>query len=80
MEDYEKMGRADALEKQVLRKWKLGDVYAPHDLSGDEMKKWGMNRPGQRDAFDVLGINPLHEYKVRSSIFHSIKEISDRLR
>jgi hypothetical protein len=41
-------------------------VYAPHDLSGSEQKKWkfGRKKP-QQDAFDVLGINPVLEYKVR---------------
>ncbi|KAI9820462.1 MAG: hypothetical protein M1832_003795 [Thelocarpon impressellum] len=56
-------GRAVDLEKQLPRRWQAGDVYAPHDLSPAEMSKWKRRvRPGQ-DAFDVLGVNALHEYK-----------------
>ncbi|KAF1848418.1 ribosomal protein S18 [Cucurbitaria berberidis CBS 394.84] len=51
-------------QRQIFRRWQPGDVYAPHDLSGSEQKKWkfGRKRP-QEDAFDVLGINPVLEYK-----------------
>ena len=51
-------------QRQIYRKWQPGDVYAPHDLSGSEQKKWkyGRKKP-QQDAFDVLGINPVLEYK-----------------
>lgn len=53
-------------QRQVFRRWQPGDVYAPHDLSGTEQKKWkqGRKKP-QEDAFDVLGVNPVMEYKVR---------------
>ncbi|KAL6707583.1 hypothetical protein ACN47E_003932 [Coniothyrium glycines] len=51
-------------QRQMFRKWMPGDVYAPHDLTGKEQKKWKVSRkqPTQ-DAFDVLGINPILEYK-----------------
>lgn len=55
------------LERQIQRQWRVGDVYAPHDLSGIEMAKWKKVRRKPRpkfDALDVLGINPLHYYKV----------------
>jgi hypothetical protein len=51
-------------EKFQPRKWKEGDVYSPHDLSWEEMEKWKKNPKVSIDAFDALGINPLHEYKV----------------
>ncbi|KAI8939074.1 hypothetical protein NX059_004913 [Plenodomus lindquistii] len=56
--------RRDLFQRQIYRKWQPGDVYAPHDLSGAEQKKWkyGRKRP-TTDAFDVLGINPILEYK-----------------
>lgn len=59
--------RLSQYQRQIYRKWQPGDVYAPHDLSGTEQKKWkqGRKKP-QQDAFDVLGINPVLEYKVRS--------------
>lgn len=44
-------------------KWKVGDVYAPHDLSAVEATKWRKRKSSERDVFDVLGINPLEEYK-----------------
>lgn len=58
--------RLSQYQRQIYRKWQPGDVYAPHDLSGTEQKKWkqGRKRP-QEDAFDVLGVNPVLEYKVR---------------
>ncbi|KAF2625203.1 ribosomal protein S18 [Macroventuria anomochaeta] len=51
-------------QRQIYRKWQPGDVYSPHDLTGAEQKKWkfGRKKP-QSDAFDVLGINPVNEYK-----------------
>ncbi|EDU44643.1 RpsR Ribosomal protein S18 [Pyrenophora tritici-repentis] len=51
-------------QRQIYRKWQPGDVYAPHDLSGIEQKKWKQGRmKPQEDAFDILGINPVLEYK-----------------
>ncbi|KAL2358565.1 ribosomal protein S18, partial [Cryomyces antarcticus] len=58
------------LEKQMTRRWKGGDVYAPHDLSGMEMRKWRQQKKvvrrggkGGMDVFDSLAINPINEYK-----------------
>ncbi|KAI9724911.1 MAG: hypothetical protein M1812_000187 [Candelaria pacifica] len=51
------------LEKQKHRRWKQGDVYAPHDLSSVEMQKWRRRGRPTTDAFDALAMNPLHEYK-----------------
>jgi small subunit ribosomal protein S18 len=58
--------RREQFQRQIYRKWQPGDVYSPHDLTGAEQRKWkfGRKKP-QQDAFDVLGINPLNEYKVR---------------
>lgn len=56
------------LERQLTRRWKSGDVYAPHDLSGVEMSKWRQAQPKgkpKKDVFDMLKINPLDHYKVR---------------
>lgn len=61
--------RKEDFSKQMYRRWKEGDVYAPHDLTGAEQKKWKYGRKTpQTDAFDVLGINPITEYKVRSTV------------
>jgi hypothetical protein len=58
--------RRSQYQRQIYRKWKAGDVYSPSDLTGAEQKRWkkGTKKP-QSDAFDVLGINPVLEYKVR---------------
>lgn len=55
------------LARQVSRKWKAGDVYAPHDLSGAEMAKWKKMRRKPRpkvDVLDQLALKPLEHYKV----------------
>lgn len=65
--EIDEFGIRNAYQKQIHRKWNPGDVYAPHDLSGPEQKKWktGGRRTPQSDAFDTLGMNPIHNYKVR---------------
>jgi hypothetical protein len=60
----EQARRAKAVERQQFRPWREGDVYAPHDLSHQEMKKWSKHRAPKSDVFDVLNMNPLDEYKV----------------
>ena len=59
--------RAKSLDRNHTRVWKSGDVYSPHDLSPSEMKKWRKRSSPSSDAFDVLGLNPLHQYKVWSA-------------
>jgi len=54
------------LSKQITRRWKAGDVYAPHDLSAVEMAKWKRREKPSHDVFDVLDFNPLEHYRVRS--------------
>jgi len=43
-----------------------GDIYAPNDLTMEEFTARRSNRKPVRDAFDLLGINPLTQYKVRT--------------
>lgn len=65
------------LERQMPRRWKVGDVYAPHDLSSAEMEKWKGRRAmvgGGRgrvwgDVLDVLAVEPEAEYKVRLGLW-----------
>ncbi|KAI0006558.1 ribosomal protein S18 [Xylariaceae sp. FL0662B] len=49
--------------RQMTRRWRVGDVYAPHDLSPIEMGKWRRNQARQRDLVDLLGLRPLDMYK-----------------
>lgn len=62
--ELEKHTRAQDLDRYQSRRWKEGDVYSPHDLSPIEMAKWRVKQRRQIDAFDVLAINPIDEYKV----------------
>lgn len=52
------------MERNFTRDWKAGDVYAPHDLSAAEARKWKSKKAPTTDAFDVLSLNPLNLYKV----------------
>lgn len=68
--DLERSQHRMDLDRQVSRRWKAGDVYAPHDLSGAEMSKWkkvrkpGRRARGTRDVVDNLGIDFREVYKV----------------
>lgn len=68
-EELDSRKKADNLERYLLRSWKEGDVYAPHDLSWSEMWKWRQKKPPNTDIFDALAINPLDEFKVP---YHSL--------
>ncbi|KAH6655397.1 hypothetical protein BKA67DRAFT_560563 [Truncatella angustata] len=54
---------ADDYMRQAPRRWNLGDVYAPHDLSAVEMKKWRKITTVERDLVDLLGLSPLDMYR-----------------
>jgi hypothetical protein len=41
-----------------------GDIYAPHDLSHHAQRQRRQRVPPRFDPCDLLGINPLNEYKV----------------
>ena len=65
IEELQKHRLSGELSRQITRRWRAGDVYAPHDLSGPEMCKWKTRDTPAYDVFDVLDFNPLTEYKVR---------------
>lgn len=62
----------EELQRQAPRPWQIGDVYAPHDLSAAEMRKWSKLKSSNRDEFDLVGINPLDHYKVCFGCGHSL--------
>jgi small subunit ribosomal protein S18 len=64
LEDHKANSESRALEKYQTRDYKPGDIYAPHDLSPLEMRKWGKRQSPKTDAFDALNLNPLDMYKV----------------
>lgn len=49
--------------RQMPRRWRTGDVYSPRDLGSVEMNKWRTSRRPKKDILDVLGINPLDNYR-----------------
>ncbi|KAI1751724.1 ribosomal protein S18 [Xylaria castorea] len=55
--------RHDDYMRQLPRRWRAGDVYAPHDLSPSEMAKWRRNTARQKDLVDLLGLRPLDMYR-----------------
>lgn len=49
---------------QTQHRFGQGDVYAPHDLSFQEQRKRRARKTPAFDAMDLLGINPIKEYRV----------------
>ncbi|KAK7756040.1 hypothetical protein SLS62_001983 [Diatrype stigma] len=62
-EDLREKGTQDDYARQMTRRWRAGDVYAPHDLSPSEMGKWRRNRARKQDLVDILGLKPLDMYR-----------------
>jgi len=60
------------MERNFTRDWKPGDVYAPHDLSAAEARKWRAKKAPTTDAFDVLSLNPLDLYKVSTDFLSTL--------
>lgn len=55
---------SDSFMRMMPRRWQVGEVYAPHDLSPVEMAKWGRSKTQRKDVVDMLGVNPLDMYRV----------------
>ena len=70
VEELKSHNLANDLSKQITRRWRAGDVYAPHDLSEVEMAKWKKREKPNHDVFDVLDLNPMEHYRV-CFLFHS---------
>ncbi len=56
---------SEAYLRRMPRRWQRGDVYAPHDLSPEEAARWRKPVTRSVDIMDILGVNPLDEYRVR---------------
>ena len=56
--------QTDSYVQQMTRRWKKGDVYAPKDLSPVEMRRWKGFLTPQVDIVDVMGFNPVDNYRV----------------
>lgn len=60
-----KEDQSNAYMRQMPRRWTAGEVYAPHDLSPEEIQRYFRRELKPRfDVFDVLGFNPLDNYSV----------------
>ena len=59
---------SDDYMKQMTRRWRVGEVYAPNDLSAREANAWKQARLINADVVDILGINPVEEYRNFSMI------------
>lgn len=60
--------RVELLELiQTQHRFGQGDAYAPHDLSFQEQRKRRARKTPSFDAMDLLGINPIKEYKVHAT-------------
>ncbi|KAL8786663.1 MAG: hypothetical protein Q9195_008117 [Heterodermia aff. obscurata] len=70
--ELDRRNLAAAIAKQNTRKWKAGDVYAPHDLSSVEMEKWRKKRPINADVFEALDLDPRKEYKNHSIMWEYV--------
>ncbi|KAI1806754.1 ribosomal protein S18 [Daldinia bambusicola] len=55
--------RVEDYLRQMPRRWRTGDVYAPHDMSPSEMNKLRRTQSRKRDLVDVLGLRPLDMYR-----------------
>lgn len=53
---------------QTQHRFGQGDTYAPHDLSFQEQRKRRARKTPSFDAMDLLGINPIKEYKVHATL------------
>ncbi|KAH9217678.1 ribosomal protein S18 [Leptodontidium sp. 2 PMI_412] len=68
VEEMQNRNLAQDLSKQISRRWRAGDIYAPHDLSEVEMAKWKKRTQPHHDVFDVLNLNPEEHYRNFSMI------------
>ncbi|KAI0407638.1 ribosomal protein S18 [Xylaria palmicola] len=55
--------RHDDYLRQMSRRWRAGDVYAPHDMSPSEVAKSRKNTSHGQDVVDMLGLRPLDMYR-----------------
>ncbi|KAG9238430.1 hypothetical protein BJ875DRAFT_451153 [Amylocarpus encephaloides] len=67
-EDVGKAKLAQDLTKNITRRFREGDVYAPHDLHWVEMTKFKRMGKPAHDAFDELDLKPLDNYRNFSMI------------
>lgn len=57
--------------REMPRRWEVGDVYSPHDLSPAEMSKYRRRQTRQTDVIDLMGIRPQDNYTVSARYIYS---------
>ncbi|KAI1091309.1 ribosomal protein S18 [Rostrohypoxylon terebratum] len=62
-EELKMKNQNDEYARQMTRRWNTGDVYAPHDISPAEMRKWRRTQQRKKDLVDMLGLSPLDMYR-----------------
>ncbi|KAL2264840.1 hypothetical protein VTJ83DRAFT_7350 [Remersonia thermophila] len=62
-ENAQKAAASDAYLRQMGRRWEVGEVYSPRDLEPAEMQKWRKRGSPAGDVVDLLGFNPVDNYK-----------------
>jgi len=77
-DDLEEAKLSSNLGRMLTRRFKAGDVYAPHDLSGTEMLKWKQRKMPEHDVFDVLNFNPLDHYRVCLLVLPGMPPLSQK--
>ncbi|KAK3360128.1 ribosomal protein S18 [Lasiosphaeria hispida] len=63
VQEMAQSSETDSYVKMIARRWKKGDTYAPRDLSPVEMRRWKHWNESTSDAVDLLGFNPLDNYR-----------------
>ncbi|KAK4104064.1 ribosomal protein S18 [Parathielavia hyrcaniae] len=58
----------EAYARQMPRRWRTGEVYAPRDLGPTEARKFRAGKTASRDVVDMFGFNPVDNYKNFSMI------------
>ncbi len=64
LERLQQHQKTESYLKYMYRRWRPGDVYAPHDLSPGEMHKFRKMTRRHVDLLDVVNVNPVDEYRV----------------
>lgn len=77
LDDLTASATSQAYMRQMWRRFLPGEVYAPRDLSAWELDRYRLKRPAQQDVLDMLGLNPVDNYRVSTSVIRGSCSSSD---
>lgn len=69
VEAQQRAATSEAYLRYMNRRFEPGDVYTPRDLEPQHMSKWRQYGKAQGDVVDLLGFNPIDNYKVGFCLF-----------